>query len=69
MSQPTGYPVDSPEPFTVFVRRQPEESEMSWGLGLTPRGLEHAPPWAGGRYHGCAPEPPTIVRVDFDPRA
>lgn len=32
------------------------ESEMSWGAGLVPQGLEDAPPLEGGRYHGKAPE-------------
>lgn len=32
------------------------ESEFSFGPGLTPPGLEDAPPsLGGGRYHGLAP--------------
>ncbi len=31
------------------------ESEFSFGPGLTPPGLEDAPPSLGGRYHGMAP--------------
>lgn len=31
------------------------ESEMSWGAGLVPQGLEDAPPSHGGRYQGKAP--------------
>jgi hypothetical protein len=30
-------------------------SEMSWGDGLVPRGLENAPPSAGGMYKGQSP--------------
>jgi len=30
-------------------------SEHSWGEGLTPPGLEDAPPSQGGRYRGMAP--------------
>lgn len=30
-------------------------SEMSWGPGLVPEGLEHAPPSLGGRYRGKTP--------------
>jgi hypothetical protein len=32
------------------------ESEMSWGAGLVPQGLEDAPPSQGGRYRGKAPK-------------
>lgn len=32
------------------------ESEMSWGAGLVPRGLEDAPPSEGGPYRGKAPK-------------
>ncbi len=31
------------------------ESEFSWGEGLTPPGLEEAPPSLGGRFRGMAP--------------
>lgn len=31
--------------------------EYSWGPGLTPKGLEDAPPSEGGRYRGKAPKP------------
>lgn len=30
-------------------------SEFCWGPGLTPPGLEDAPPSAGGRYQGQCP--------------
>jgi hypothetical protein len=30
-------------------------SEFSWGDGLTPKGLENAPPSEGGRYRGTSP--------------
>jgi hypothetical protein len=33
-----------------------EASEMSWGPGLTPKGLENAQPSEGGRYKGQSPE-------------
>jgi hypothetical protein len=29
-----------------------EASEFDYGPGLTPKGLENAPPSEGGRYHG-----------------
>lgn len=29
-----------------------EASEYGWGSGLTPKGVENAPPSCGGRYHG-----------------
>lgn len=29
--------------------------EFSWGPGLTPKGLEGAPPCQGGRYRGTTP--------------
>jgi len=35
--------------------RIPSPSEFSWGPGLTPPGLEDAPPSLGGRYRGTAP--------------
>lgn len=30
------------------------KSEFGWGAGLTPKGVEHAPPSEGGRYRGKA---------------
>lgn len=33
----------------------PEAGEYSWGAGLTPPGLEDAPPREGGRYRGKTP--------------
>jgi hypothetical protein len=32
-----------------------EASEMSWGSGLVPKGLQHAPPSDGGMYSGRTP--------------
>ena len=40
-----------------------EASEFSWGPGLTPRGLEDAPPSEGGRYRGQASPCPNQVGV------
>ncbi|MGV9713979.1 hypothetical protein ACWDTI_25345 [Gordonia sp. NPDC003424] len=34
----------------------PDAGEMSWGRGLTPPGLEDAPPSQGGRYGGRTPK-------------
>lgn len=31
-------------------------SEFSWGTGITPSGLEDAPPSQGGRYCGTTPD-------------
>ncbi|GAC69934.1 hypothetical protein GS4_30_00050 [Gordonia soli NBRC 108243] len=52
-----------PTPYAENMRQQakefrpgPDASEMSWGTGLTPPGLEDAPPSEGGRYHGKAPK-------------
>lgn len=36
--------------------RESESSELSWGDGITPPGLENSPPAEGGRYHGKAPD-------------
>lgn len=35
-------------------RNDAGKSEFGWGAGLTPKGLEHAPPSEGGRYRGKA---------------
>lgn len=35
---------------------EPDASEFSWGAGLTPKGLESAPPSLGGKYRGTTPE-------------
>jgi hypothetical protein len=40
-----------------------EASEFSWGPGLTPKGLENAPPSEGGRYRGQTPSCPNQVGV------
>jgi hypothetical protein len=32
-----------------------EAGEFSWGPGLTPKGLKHAPVSEGGRYRGTSP--------------
>lgn len=40
-----------------------EASQFSWGPGLTPRGLEDAPPSQGGRYRGQTPPCPNQVGV------
>lgn len=32
-----------------------DAGEFSWGPGLTPPGLEDAPPHEGGRYRGTTP--------------
>ncbi|MBB3039588.1 hypothetical protein FHU29_004076 [Hoyosella altamirensis] len=42
----------------------PGESEYSWGAGLTPSGLQDAPPSQGGRYAPLCP-PVTNVHGDF----
>lgn len=71
MATPTGYPVGRNEPFDPFPalrRAAADESEYSWGGGLTPSWLEDAPPIAGGRYRGCAPEPDRIFSVSRDRR-
>lgn len=41
----------------LMVPRDPETllGEYSWGPGLTPQGLEDAPPSQGGRYRGKSP--------------
>jgi hypothetical protein len=38
-------------------------SEFSWGPGLTPKGLEDAPPFEGGGYRGQAVPCPNQVGV------
>jgi hypothetical protein len=49
-----------------------EASEFSWGSGLTPKGLENAPPSEGDRYHGqqaSRDDPPANnVQVSSDRR-
>ncbi|GJO05004.1 hypothetical protein NJB1907f44_32770 [Mycobacterium marinum] len=47
-------------------RAAQDSSEFSWGAGLTPPGLEDAPPSEGGRYHGKVPPcvPQTSVSQD-----
>jgi hypothetical protein len=49
-----------------------EASELSWGYGLTPKGLENAPPSFGGRYKGreaTFDDPPDrIVQLSRDRR-
>lgn len=41
-----------------------EASEMSWGSGLVPKGVESAPVSEGGMYWGITPECPPQVRVE-----
>jgi hypothetical protein len=36
-------------------------SEISWGSGLVPRGLEDAPPSEGGMYKGFTPPADLII--------
>lgn len=69
--QPSGYPVGQSEFYSHVLdpnQMSDEATEFSWGLGLTPKGLENALPSQGGRYHGKAPEPDPIVYVDNDLR-
>ncbi len=51
---PTPY-ADQLRQSAAEYRPGPDASEMSWGSGLTPPGLEDAPPSEGGRYRGKAP--------------
>jgi len=46
----------------------PVESEMSWASGLTPKALEHAGPFEGGRYRGTAPKADPRFGVSRDTR-
>ncbi|GAS86951.1 uncharacterized protein RMCB_1047 [Mycolicibacterium brisbanense] len=49
-----------------------EASEFSWGNGLVPNGMDHLPPFEGGRYKGCQAsldDPPAAnVTMSSDPR-
>lgn len=47
-------------------RARNDVSEFGWGSGLTPPGLEDAPPAEGGRYHGKAPDCEPHIRVNLD---
>lgn len=48
-----------------FGRRDnPGASEFGWGSGLTPPGLEDAPPARGGRYRGKTPPMPSDAALD-----
>jgi hypothetical protein len=51
---------------------EPDASEFDYGPGLTPNGVELAPPSEGGRYHGqqaSRDDPPaTNVTVSTDRR-
>jgi hypothetical protein len=42
---------------------EPDASEMSWGPGLVPKGLENAPPSKGGMYRGQTPPCDPIIGV------
>lgn len=37
-------------------RPQDGPTELSWGRGLVPPGLRHAPPSEGGKYNGRSPD-------------
>lgn len=41
-----------------------DAGEFSWGPGLTPKGLEHAPPSQGGMCRGTTPACDPQVRVE-----
>lgn len=45
---------DLPRPLDMD-ELETQASEFSWGPGITPPGLENAPPRDGGRYHGTTP--------------
>jgi hypothetical protein len=46
-----------------------EASEFSWGSGLTPKGLENAPPSEGGRYYGqqATIDDPPVDKINVCP--
>lgn len=43
-------------------------SEFSWGAGMTPKGLEDAPPNEGGRYRGSTPPSPVAAALEKSER-
>lgn len=45
----------------AMLRLGADAGEFSWGSGLTPPGLEDAPPSEGGRYRGKAPKLPATT--------
>ncbi|MDV8008624.1 hypothetical protein R4P65_27560 [Rhodococcus sp. IEGM 1318] len=47
-----------------FHGDNPDASEFSWGTGMTPKGLEEAPPSQGGRYRGTTPLSPAAAALD-----
>lgn len=49
-------------------RASVDVGEFDWGAGLTPPGLEDAPPSEGGRYHGTTPPGAPQIRVSPNPR-
>lgn len=60
------YAAPSPD----FGQREDKgSSEFGWGPGLTPPGLENAPPSRGGRYRGKSPAmtvDPALQRIADD---
>lgn len=40
-----------------------DATELSWGNGLVPPGLENAPPSEGGMYQGVSPPQPPRIQI------
>ena len=65
---PSGLPNAEPSLRGYAYDRATDASEMCWGSGLVPNGLEDAPPACGGRYRATSPPPEERVGMSRDTR-
>ncbi len=65
---PSGPPNAEPSLYGFAHDRATDASEFCWGSGLTPKGLEDAPPAQGARYRATPPPPEERIGMSRDTR-